>query len=98
VLPRTTKEDGFFRQWIRNNLPTWSEAARRASRRAGEPDNVWRTTPLPIPSAEGYRIVWVHSSVESALDAESRSDRIQRAVAQLADLGVPGGGSTVALA
>ena len=86
VLPRTRKEDGFFRQWIQDNLPTWSEAARRPSRRAGEPDNVWRTTPSPIPSAEGYRIVWVHSSVEAALDAESRSDRIQRAVAQLADL------------
>lgn len=86
VLPRTRKEDGFFRQWIQDNVPTWTEAARRPSRRAGEPDNIWRTTPSPVPSAEGYRIVWAHSSIEEALDAESRSDRIQRAVTALADL------------
>ena len=30
--------------------------------------------------------MWAHSSIEEALDAESRSDRIQRAVAALADL------------
>ncbi|MGH9291840.1 MAG: hypothetical protein ACRDZ6_03550, partial [Acidimicrobiales bacterium] len=66
--------------------PTWTEAARRPSRRPGEPDNVWRTTPSPVPSAEGYRIVWVHSTLEAALDADSRQSRIQRAVARLADL------------
>lgn len=85
VLPRTRKEDGFFRQWIQDNVPTWTEAPRHRSRGAGEPDNVWGTTPSPVRSAEGYRIVWAHSSVEGALDAESSLDRIQRAVAALAD-------------
>lgn len=88
VLPRTRKEDGFFREWVQTHVPTWTEAVRRPSRRRGEPDNVWRTTPSPIPSAEGYRIVWVHSSLEAILDAESRQARIQRAVAALDDLAV----------
>jgi len=86
VLPRTRKEDAFFRAWVQDHAPSWTEAARRPSRYPGEPDNVWATTPSPVPSAEGYRIVWVHSSLEAALDADSRQSRIQRAVAALADL------------
>jgi transposase len=86
VLPRTRKEDAFFRSWIQDHSPTWAEAARRPSRRPGEADNLWRTTPSPVPSAEGHRIVWVHSSLEAALDADSRQSRIQRAVSALSDL------------
>ena len=86
VLPRTRKEDGFFRDWVQTHVPDWTEALRRPSRRAGEPDNIWRTTPSPVPSAEGYRIVWVHSSIEAARDADSRQARIQRAAAALDDL------------
>jgi transposase len=86
VLPRTRKEDTFFRNWVQDHAPVWTEAASRPSRRPGEPDNVWRTTPSPVPSAEGFRIVWVHSSAEAALDADSRQSRIQRAVTSLADL------------
>ena len=86
VLPRSRKEDTFFRSWLQDHVPTWSEAARRPSRRPGEPDNVWSTAPSPVPSAEGYRIVWVHSTLEAALDADSRQSRIQRAVAALGGL------------
>lgn len=86
VLPRTRKEDGFFRDWIQTHTPDWTDALRRPSRRLGEPDNIWRTTPSPVPSAEGYRIVWVHSSIEAARDADSRQARIQRAAATLDDL------------
>ncbi len=86
VLPRTRKEDGFFRDWVQTHTPAWTEALRRPSRRPGEPDNIWHTTPSPVPSAEGYRIVWVHSGIEAARDAESRQARIQRAVAALDDL------------
>ncbi len=86
VLPRTRKEDGFFRDWLQSHIPCWREAARRPSRRPGEPDNIWRTAPSPVPSAEGHRIIWVHSSIEAARDADSRQARIQRAVATLDDL------------
>jgi hypothetical protein len=47
---------------------------------------VWHTTPSPVPSAQGYRIVSVHSSIEATLDADSRSQRIQRVVLALGDL------------
>ena len=86
VLPRTRKEDAFLRRWVQDHAPTCTEAARRPSRLPGEPDNLWRTAPSPVPSAEGYRIVWVHSTLEAALDADSRQSRIQRAVTALADL------------
>lgn len=86
VLPRTRKEDGFFRDWVQTHVPAWVKAARRPSRHPGEPDNIWRTTPSPVPSAEGYRIVWVHSSIEAARDADSRQARVQRASAALDNL------------
>jgi hypothetical protein len=86
VLPRARKEDGFFRDWMQTHTPTWTEALRRPSRRPGESDNIWRTTPSPVPSTEGYRIVWVHSSIEAVRDADSRQARIQRAAAALDDL------------
>ncbi len=86
VLPRTRKEDSFFRDWVQTHTPHWTQALRRPSRHPGEPDNIWRTTPSPVPSAEGYRIVWVHSNIEATRDAESRQARIQRAAGALDDL------------
>lgn len=83
VLPRTRKEDSFFRDWVQTHTPHWAPALRRPSRHPGEPDNIWRTTPSPVPSAEGYRIVWVHSNIEATRDAESRQARIQRAAGAL---------------
>jgi transposase len=86
VLPRSRKEDSFFRAWIQTHTPEWTEALRTPSRHPGEPDNIWRTTASPVPSAEGHRIVWVHSSTEAAHDVQARQDRIHRAVTTLNDL------------
>ncbi len=41
------------------------------------PDQVYATFRAPLPSAEGHRIIWVHSSSKAANDAESRQARIQ---------------------
>jgi len=72
VLPRTRAEDKWFRDWAQTNQPQWTEAVRIPGTRAGEPDNVYRTFPAPLPSAEGYRIIWVHSSAKAARDAAAR--------------------------
>ena len=86
MLPASRKEDRAFRDWIVDHQVDWSEALRRPARRPDAPDNVWRTVEAPWPSAEGYRIVWVHSSAKQARDAEARRDRIGRAIAALDDL------------
>ncbi|CAN5843011.1 hypothetical protein BH23ACT10_BH23ACT10_21130 [soil metagenome] len=83
VLPATRKEDRAFRDWLVDHTPDWIEAMRRPARRSDDPDDVWHTTAAPWPSAEGYRITWVHSSAKTARDAESRRDRIARGIAAL---------------
>ena len=80
VLPRSRAEDGVFRKWLQTHTPNWTQAARRGGR-ASEPEQVYSTTPAPQPSAEGYRITWVHSTAKAARDGATRSDRIEAGIA-----------------
>jgi transposase len=86
VLPRSRREDGQLREWMTTSTPDWSEAVRRPGKRNGEPDQVYCVAPAPFPSAEGYRIVWVHSSVKAHLDETARHQRIQRTLQALTEL------------
>ncbi|MCA1675626.1 MAG: IS1634 family transposase, partial [Actinobacteria bacterium] len=83
VLPRSRAEDGAFRDHLQTHTPTWTEATRRPGGRLGEPDEVYSTTPAPTPSAEGYRIVWVHSSAKAGHDGTARQARIEAGVAAI---------------
>ncbi len=86
VLPRSRREDALLRDWMAHNAPALTEAIRRPGKHKGDPDNVWSVCPAPFPSAEGYRIAWVHSTVKQHLDETARSERIQRARRELKDL------------
>ena len=88
VLPRTRAEDRWFRDWIQTHQPRWTEALRLPGARLGEPDQVYSTFPAPLPSAEGYRIVWVHSTAKAARDAAARSARIEAGTAAIDALAV----------
>lgn len=83
VLPRTRAEDGAFRKHLQTHAPLWTEAARRPGKRLDDPDEVYSTTPAPLPSAEGYRIVWIHSTAKANRDAQARAGRIDAGVAAL---------------
>ncbi len=83
VMPRTRTEDSAFRKHLQTHAPIWTQAARRPGKRLGDPDEIYWTTPAPLPSAEGYRIVWVHSTTKASRDAHSRSGRIDAGVAAL---------------
>ncbi len=69
VLPRSRAEDRWFRDWAQTHQPQWTEAHRLPRARLDEPDQVYSTLPAPLPSAEGHRVVWVHSSAKAARDA-----------------------------
>jgi len=88
VLPRTRKEDKWFRDWAQTHIPDWAEAFRTPGPRAGEPDQVYSTFGAPLPSAEGYRIIWVHSTAKAARDAASRQGRIEAGAAAIDALAV----------
>ncbi len=83
VLPRSRAEDGAFREHLQTHTPTWTEATRHPGARLGDPDEVYSTTPAPLPSAEGYRIVWVHSTAKAGRDAAGRHARLEAGVAAL---------------
>jgi len=83
VLPRSRAEDGSFRDWVQTHTPAWTEAARHPGPRLGDPDEIYATTPAPLPSIEGYRIVWIHSSAKTVRDAAARTARIDAGVATL---------------
>jgi transposase len=86
VLPRSRAEDGRLREWMTSATPDWTEAERRPGKRKGDPDQVWRVTPAPFPTAEGYHITWVHSSVKQRRDETARAERIERARRALQEL------------
>lgn len=80
VLPRSRKEDAAFRAWMQARQPAWAEACRAPGARIGEPDQVWSTCEAPWPSAEGYRVVWVHDSGKQLRDAATRARKIEKGV------------------
>jgi transposase len=86
LLPKSRKEDRQLRDWMREHQPQFSEAARRPAARKGQPDELWSTAPAPIRSAEGYRIIWVHSTKEQRRDQHIRSERLARAQTALGAL------------
>jgi hypothetical protein len=83
VLPHSRSEDRWFRDWIQTHSPQWTEASRLPGARLGEPDRVFSTFAAPLPSAEGHRIIWVHSTDKAARDATTRSARTEAGVAAI---------------
>jgi transposase len=80
VLPRNRREDRWFRQFVQVHEPPWEEAVRRPNpRRRSGPEDVWKVVEAPLPSKEGYRIVWVWNSLMAREDDEGRQARIEKA-------------------
>ena len=87
VLPKTRKEDTWFRDWLQTNNPQWGELLRKKnSRRKSGPDEVYRGFESPIRTVEGYRVMWIWSSQKCEQDRTIRQERIQKATEELAFL------------
>jgi transposase len=62
----------------------WEEVWRRPPlRRRTDPPDIFLGFESPLRSAEGYRILWYHSSVKHEIDQEVRQSRIRRAMAEV---------------
>ena len=86
VLPRTRGEDKWFREWIQTNQPQWTEAIRLPGQRLGDLPRVWSTFPSPLPSAEGFRVIWVHSTSKAARDTHARRSKIEAGTTAIDEL------------
>ena len=85
VLPRTRGEDATFRTLVRDGRTRWRPLH---DKRDDDGDVVDRFSvhDPEATSAEGYRLIWYHSTRKAELDALSRHQRIERASGRLAGL------------
>jgi len=87
VLPKTRGEDNTFRQRLRQGQVSWRTIHEKTDQH--DPPKVvdcFSVAQAPAVSAEGYRLLWYHSTRKAELDAAARAGRIQRATRQLDEL------------
>lgn len=85
VLPATRGEDGAFRESLRRGGVT----RRPVYDKTDEDGTVLDRYSLCEPatsSAEGYRLIWCHSTSKAECDFEARQRKVARTVTQLSDL------------
>jgi transposase len=78
VLPRTRAEDKRFKEWLQTNTPEWAEVVRFEAASGGAPD-IFHAVASPVPDADGFRLIWYHSTHKDGCDARSRQEAIARA-------------------
>lgn len=84
VLPRSRKEDPWFRHHIQEHEPAWEEAIRKDHpRRKDGPDDTWYAVEAPMPSAEGFRVVWVWSVLLAESHQRSRQAALHKVDGEL---------------
>ena len=62
------------------NTPDWTEITRRPTRDAELPEGVLSTYEDHLPSADGHRIVWIHSTAKARRDATRRHQATTKAI------------------
>ena len=80
VLPRSRREDEEFREWIQTHEPDWTPVWDRPHpRRRGGPRDRWWVFRYPLPSREGWPVIWVYSALLALRQEQSRRERLARA-------------------
>ena len=83
VIPHGRREDRFFKDHVQHHEPAWQEALRLPGLRLEDPERIWRCVEAPVPSSDGYRVIWVHSSTKAARDGVARAARIEAGLSAL---------------
>jgi transposase len=80
VLPRSRFEDQWFRKWLQDNEPAWELVRDRPHpRRRRGPRDRWSVLRAPLPSKEGWPVVWVHSTLLALRQEQTRQQQLARA-------------------
>jgi transposase len=85
VLPRTRSEDRLFREALAGGRVRWRWVHDKYDDKGRLVDR-YRVSEPPATSAEGYRLVWYHSSRKAELDALARARQLERTWEDLAEL------------
>jgi transposase len=85
VLPRTRSEDRVFRDSLSSGQVQWRPIHDKRNDDGEIVDQYSVSVPATL-SAEGYRLVWYHSTRKAEQDARSRHQQVERALSELAEL------------
>jgi transposase len=85
VLPRTRSEDRLFRDALAGGRVRWRRVHDKYDDQGKLVDR-YRVSEPPATSAEGYRLVWYHSSHKAELDALARARQLERTLEDLSEL------------
>jgi transposase len=85
VLPRTRSEDRVFRDSLSSGQVIWRPIHEKRNDNGEIVDQYSVSEPATL-SAEGYRLVWYHSTRKAEQDAHSRHQQVERALDELAEL------------
>jgi len=88
VLPKTRSEQKWFKEWAQKTRIPWQEIYRTPNHRrpnSGE-EFVYHGFESPLPSKEGYRIIWILSSQKQLDDQDKRQRQIEKSLDALDNL------------
>jgi transposase len=85
VLPRTRSEDRVFRDLLSHGQVQWRPIHDKRNDKGEIVDQYSVSEPATL-SAEGYRLVWYHSTRKAQDDARARHQQVERALLELAEL------------
>jgi transposase len=85
VLPRTRSEDRVFRDLLESGQVQWRQLHDKRNDKGEIVDQYSVSEPATL-SAEGYRLVWYHSTRKAEQDAQARHQQVERALSELAEL------------
>jgi len=85
VLPRTRSEDRVFRDSLSSGQIQWRPIHDKRNDDGEIVDQYSVSVPATL-SAEGYRLVWYHSTRKAEQDASARHQQVERALNELAEL------------
>ena len=85
VLPRTRSEDRIFRDLLSQGQVQWRHIHDKRNDDGEIVDRYSVSVPATL-SAEGYRLVWYHSTCKAEQDARTRHQQVERALIDLAEL------------
>jgi transposase len=85
MLPRTRSEDRAFRDSLESGQVQWRSIHDKRNDDGKIVDQYSVCVPATL-SAEGYRLVWYHSTRKAEQDACSRHQQVERALTELSEL------------
>jgi transposase len=87
ILPETRKECTWFKTWFKSYKIKWQELFRRPDNRSPESnEHIYWGYESPMPTNEGFRIIWILSSQKQEQDNNTRSRRIENTIEELTHL------------